>query len=42
MRATKMIKNVKGMIDKNLKQMASMYEPFNFKKYNRYDAVSSS
>lgn len=38
--ATKVIKDVKGMIDTNLKQMASIYERFDYKKYNRYDAVS--
>lgn len=39
-RATKVIKDVKQMIDKNLKEMTSKYERFDYKRYNRYDAVS--
>ena len=38
--ATKVIKDVKRMIDKNLKQMASIHERFDYNRYNRYDAVS--
>ena len=37
--AKKMIKDVKGMIDENLKEMAHGWW-FDYNKYNRYDAVS--